>query len=258
MWKLYQIWISGSTNSFIGKCSLMYCPWLLCAAKAELSGCDGNHMAHKALTIHYLTGPAAGCHQTNLESSFLLYSVPNFWRLLSPPLRGWNLVLHQIPGVSNLNSFPMTPYRVLSVLCLHLVCSSWAASHLLPSKPSPFLTPLRVPRSPTRIASLLCQMFPQVNSMEHQSRGTALEKRKLQTLPLWVTIYASGMLKALRSLAVKTPVSLCLTQPFPDILTTNPFCLQNTCWLPASRTVPGFQHLLKVWKMTTFHRTRNP
>lgn len=46
-WKLYQIWISGCTNSFIGKCSLLCCPQLLNAAKAELSGCDGNHMAPK-------------------------------------------------------------------------------------------------------------------------------------------------------------------------------------------------------------------
>lgn len=74
----------------------------------------------------------------------------------------------QIPGVSNLNSFPGTLYQVLSALCLHLVCSSGAAGHLLPPKPSPCLTPLRVPGSPARRASLLCQMFPQVNSMEHQ------------------------------------------------------------------------------------------
>lgn len=70
--------MSGSTNNCIGKGSFMYCPCLLCAAKAELSGCDGNHMAHKALTIPYLTSPATGCHQTNLEASFFLCSVPNF------------------------------------------------------------------------------------------------------------------------------------------------------------------------------------
>lgn len=131
----------------------------------------------QSLNYSLADGPAAGCHQTNLEFFFfLLNSVPNFWKLLSPPPRGWNVVPRQIPGVSNLNSFPGTLYQVLSALCLHLVCSSGAAGHLLPPKPSPCLTPLRVPGSPARRASLLCQMFPQVNSMEHQPRETAVEK----------------------------------------------------------------------------------
>lgn len=118
-------------------------------------------------------GPCCRLHAATRRTFKHLYWIaPKPLREKSPPSNGWDFVdmipiLSQSPGVRDLNSFLTALYQVLpfwanwslshtmkAFSCLHLVWWSYTASHLLQSKPSPFFTPLRVPRSPTRTTSL--------------------------------------------------------------------------------------------------------
>lgn len=94
----------------------MYCPWLLCAAVAELSSCDSNHMTCKAKTTYCL----------------VLYRK----RFADPYSKGFfTMVFKVLCQLSIPLLWPRTCTVEIPVMCVfssHLSC-------LLPTLPVPFI-----------------------------------------------------------------------------------------------------------------------
>lgn len=78
--------------------SFAYCPWLASCYQAELSSCDRDHMAHKAINIYYLD--LYGMRLPNPGWAFTAQEVGPSVFLLEPSARSSNVQWYKTQSTS--------------------------------------------------------------------------------------------------------------------------------------------------------------